>query len=124
LLACAAAAAGFLMVLGNVPLTHARDAAAATEWATSARDARKAIRWLPWSSEPWRLLGEADLAQRRHAAAAVALRRAIELDPKNWQLWFDLSAATHGAASRHALARAAALNPRSPEIAQLRSLDS
>jgi cytochrome c-type biogenesis protein CcmH/NrfG len=120
----AAAVAGFLMVLGNVPLTHAWSAAVAGDWRRSAREARTSIRWIPWSSEPWRLLGEADLAQRRRGAAAVALRHGIAEDSRNWQLWFDLAAATTGAESRLALRRASELDPRSPEIAQIRQLGS
>jgi len=109
------------MILGNVPLTKAISAADSSRWADSARQAQKAIRWLPWSSEPWRLLGEAELAQRHRAAARAALRKAIAKDRQSWQLWFDLAAATDGAASKAALARASRLNPLSSEIAQLGS---
>ena len=41
-------------------------------------------------------------------------------DPKSWQLWFDLSAASTGKPAERALARSAELNPLSPEIDQLR----
>ncbi|HEX7526356.1 MAG TPA: O-antigen ligase family protein [Gaiellaceae bacterium] len=119
--ACATAVVAFFIILGNVPLTNAISAADSSRWADSARQARKAIRWLPWSSEPWRLLGEAELAQRNRAAARVALRKAIAKDRQSWQLWFDLAAATDGAASKAALARASRLNPLSTEIAQLGS---
>ena len=119
--ACATAVLAFFMILGNVPLTNAISAADSSRWTDSARQARKAIRWLPWSSEPWRLLGEAELAQRNRAAARVALRKAIAKDRQSWQLWFDLAAATDGAASKAALARASQLNPLSTEIAQLGS---
>jgi hypothetical protein len=117
--ASATAVLAFFIILGNVPLTNAIAAADSSRWPDSARQARKAIRWLPWSSEPWRLLGEAELAQRDRAAARAVLRKAIAKDPQNWQLWFDLAAATDGAASKAALARASRLNPLSPEIAQL-----
>jgi len=119
--ACATAVLAFFMILGNVPLTKAISAADSSRWADSARQAQKAIRWLPWSSEPWRLLGEAELAQRHRAAARAALRKAIAKDRQSWQLWFDLAAATDGAASKAALARASRLNPLSSEIAQLGS---
>lgn len=118
--ACVALAVSFLMVLGNVPLTRASSAADAARWADSAREARKAERWLPWASEPWRFAGEADLALRDRTGARRALETALEKDPRNWQLWFDLSAATKGKDSKRALAHAARLNPRSPEIEQLR----
>jgi hypothetical protein len=109
-----------LMVLGNVPLTQASSAADAARWLESARDAQKAERWLPWSGEPWRLLGEAELALRNRSAARRGLLTALTKEPQNWQLWFDLSAAEKGTASARALRRAAQLNPLSPEIQQLR----
>lgn len=110
----------FLMVLGNVPLTRASSAADGARWRESAREARKAERWLPWSGEPWRLLGEAELALRNRPAARRALRTALTKEPQNWQLWFDLSAAERGSASARALGQASELNPLSPEIQQLR----
>jgi hypothetical protein len=109
----------FLMVLGNVPLTRASNAADRAQWRDSARDARTAQRWLPWASEPDRLIGEAALARRDRPTARRALEAALGRDRENWQLWFDLSAATRGRASNRALAQAKALNPLSPEIAQL-----
>ena len=115
----ATAVVAFFMILGNVPLTKAISAADSAHWAESARQAQKAIRWLPWSSEPWRLLGEAELAQRDRVAARAPLRKAVAKDPQSWQLWFDLAVATNGATSQAALARASRLNPLSPEIAQL-----
>jgi general stress protein CsbA len=115
----AALALSCVMVLGNVPLTRASSAANAAQWARSEREARKAERWLPWSAEPWRLIGEADLARRRGAAARQALRKGLAREPGNWQLWFDLSAAETGRAAQEALNQARKLNPLSPEIEQL-----
>jgi hypothetical protein len=109
----------FFMILGNVPLTKATSAADSGRWAESARQAQKAIRWLPWSSEPFRILGEAELAQRDRVAARAPLRKALAKDGQSWQLWFDLAVATDGATSQAALARASHLNPLSTEIAQL-----
>jgi hypothetical protein len=118
--ACAVGVLAFFVVLGNVPLTQAGSAADAADWSRSARQAHKATRWLPWSGEPWRLIGEAELARQQKPAAAADLRKALAKEPDNWQLWFDLSAATTGAESRRALAHAARLNPLSPEIVEFR----
>ncbi|HZR94849.1 MAG TPA: O-antigen ligase family protein [Gaiellaceae bacterium] len=119
--AAAVGVLAFFMVLGNVPLTKATNAADTNRWADSAREARKAIRWLPWSAEPWRLLGEAELAQGRRAPARAALEKGLAKEPKSWQLWFDLAAASRGREAKAALAQASRLNPKSPEIATFRN---
>jgi hypothetical protein len=88
---------------------------------TEAKEqARKARRWAPWSSQPWRRLGEAQLASGELAPARDSFRKAIAKEPTDWQLWFHLAEASTGAARRTALAEASRLNPRSPELAEFR----
>jgi Flp pilus assembly protein TadD len=53
-------------------------------------------------------------------AAERSFRKAIAKDPGDWNLYFDLGRATTGRVQLAALAAAAQLNPRSPEIAQFR----
>ena len=118
--ALAVAVAGFSMVglVGNIPASDAGNAIRAGNWSRAADEARKAIRWAPWSAEGWHRLAQAELAQNRLGAARRDFHIAITKDPSNWDRWFDLALATTGATQRHALERALALNPRSPELAE------
>ena len=60
------------------------------------------------------------LARGDLRAARQSFRAALAKDHANWSLWLDLAKAAKGRARRQALGRAAALAPRSPEIAELR----
>jgi len=105
-------------LVGNVPASRAGDAIAARNWGRAASEARKVIRWEPWSAEGWRRLGQAEVGEGKLAAAKRDLTKAIRKDPKNWDRWFDLAIATTGSTRRHALEEALALNPHSPEVAE------
>jgi cytochrome c-type biogenesis protein CcmH/NrfG len=87
-------------------------------WTDARSEARKEIRWAPWSADGWQRLGQAEVGSNDLAAGVRDLRTAIRKDPRNWYRWFDLALATTGAERRHALERALALNPHSPEIAE------
>jgi cytochrome c-type biogenesis protein CcmH/NrfG len=80
---------------------------------------RRAKAWQPWSTRPLLALGEARLAAGEPAAAAAAFRAAIRRDPGDWEPWYRLALATTGPERHRALAAAARLNPRSPELASL-----
>src|SRR2546430_77344 len=109
-----------ITLVGNIALSQASTAAGKGDWAASAKDARRAHTWAPWSSEPYRLLGEAQLGDGDTRAAIASFNNAIAKSPDDWNLWFDLARATTGTPQRKALARAARPNPLSPEIAELR----
>lgn len=96
--------------------------AVADERLAEARDrARAAARWAPWSAEPWRLLGEAQLWEGRLAEARASFREAIARDPGDWELWLDLALASERPeARRQAALRALELNPLSAEIDAVR----
>jgi hypothetical protein len=117
-LAVVVAGLSMLGLAGNIPASDAGNAIRGRNWSRAADEAGKAIRWAPWSADGWRRRAQAELAQNRLAAARRDLRTAIVKDPWNWDRWFDLALATTGATQRHALERALALNPRSPEIAE------
>jgi hypothetical protein len=102
--------------VGNRDASASTSAAEGQSWQQAARDARSAERWLPWSSEPWQLLGDAKFGEGDFRGAANAYRKAIELDPRNWILWFDLGFSTNGTESSMAFARAAALDPKNSQI--------
>ena len=113
--------AAFVALVGFSALSASTEAATATppDWAAVEDEARKARRWLPWSSEPWQLLGESQLRQNRLAEARRSIGEAIRKEPGDWALWYRLAEASTGAERRRALAEARRLNPRSPEIAEL-----
>ena len=105
--------------VGNRAIAASEEATLRGEPARAAEDARRARAWAPWSHEPWQRLGEAELALGRNRAARASLHRALELDPENWRIWYDLAAASRGEARAVALARAKRLNPLSPEVDEL-----
>ena len=111
--------AAFVGLAGNMSLAKAATAAGKGDWVASARDARRAHTWAPWSSEPHRLLGEAELGRGDTRGAVKSFDKAIAKSSDDWNLWFDLARATTGGAQRDALRQAKVLNPLSPEIAEL-----
>jgi O-antigen ligase len=119
-LAAVAAIAG-LTLAGNRAVASAASAAAHEQWPRATAEARRAHTWQPWSSRPWQLLGEVQLQQGLLAPARSSFRTALAKNPRNWRLWLDLAFASETpAARRAAAARAAALNPLSTEIDQVR----
>jgi tetratricopeptide (TPR) repeat protein len=121
--AVALAAFAFVGLLGNRALSAANAAANSRHPRKEESKARDAVRWAPWSSEAWRLVAEGQYAQGEIAGARASLRRALEKNPDDWQLWFNLAAASRGRARAAAIDKARRLNPLSPEIADyLKSL--
>lgn len=118
--AAAVALAGFAFVaaIGNGALARAHSANAAHRYAAAASAASTARAWMPWSPEPLKALGESQLERGREAAARTSFRHAISLDSQDWQAWLDLAASVDGRARRAAVARARALYPTSPEVAE------
>jgi tetratricopeptide (TPR) repeat protein len=117
-LAAAVALFSIVGLLGNIPASSARKAIANGNWTQAKHEARKAIRWAPWSADGRRWLGEAEVGTNQLKAANRDLRAAVREDPKNWERWYDLALATSGREQRDALHHALALNPHSPEIAE------
>jgi len=110
----------FVLQVGNAAIATAARAADRGDAARATAQARRAKAWNPWSYQPWELLGDVQLARGDLRAARQSFRTALAKDHANWSLWLDLAKATRGRARRQALARAAGLAPRSPEIAELR----
>jgi hypothetical protein len=117
----AIAAFGFVFLVGNMFLSRASAAAGSGHWATAAKDAKRASTWLPWSTDPQRQLGEAQLALGNTNAAQASFYSAIDKDRTDWNLWLDLARASSGKAQASALAQATRLNPLSPEIKELKT---
>jgi O-antigen ligase len=111
-------------LVGHVGNRAGAASIAATEAGDPARglaEAKRAAAWAPWSEEAWQLRGEAELELGDEEAARRSLTRAIDKNPESWSAWLDLAVASRGEARDRALDRASALNPRSPEVAQLRT---
>ncbi len=109
-------AAALLVHVGNRAADRSATALDAGRIADAAAQARRARTWMPWAEEPWRLLGEAQLAARDDGAARASLRRATRRDPDDWLAWYDLATASAGAARAQLLARARSLNPLEPSL--------
>jgi hypothetical protein len=116
------AAVGFIGINGNGALADAQAAATAGRFAESKTHVDKAIKWMPWSSQPWRLLGEVELAGGDVASAQRSFRTAIDKDPNDWELWLDLADASGGSERRAASLRAIRLNPLAPELGHLQRI--
>jgi cytochrome c-type biogenesis protein CcmH/NrfG len=105
---------------GNRAAEASEDATFREDWPRAEEQARRAHALAPWSSEPWRLLGEAQLQQGRLVDARASFERGLERDSRSWELWLDLAFSTTGAERTRAARTALRLNPLSPEIAQIR----
>ena len=113
---CVLAALAFA---GNWALAESMAAADRTDYAAAEDRARTARTLQPWSSEPWRLLGEAQLASGAVVDARRSFQRGLDHDPDDWELWLDLGLASDGPAQRRAWIQAESLNPLSPELQEL-----
>jgi hypothetical protein len=92
-------------------LTLAAILALAGNAAIEARNATRAVRLAPYSSQSWELLGDLRRATGNLPGAAAAYRHATRLDPNDWRAWVALAAVERGESRRSALAEAARLNP-------------
>jgi O-antigen ligase len=99
---------------GNVATNASAAAASEGRYSRAIGEARTAAHWLPWDSEPWRQLGEAELSLRLQSDARRDFRTAISKDPRDWYLWYDLARASRGAQRRRAISRSVRLNPINP----------
>jgi Tfp pilus assembly protein PilF len=117
----AVAAFAFVGLIGNSALAAAEDAREDGNYAEAESEARKATRWLPWSSLAWLEVARAERDQDQLRAARQSVRKAIAKDPENWRLWYVLAQVTAGRQRDRAIARGLALNPLSPQIVELKA---
>jgi Flp pilus assembly protein TadD len=106
-----------LGLLGNSAISASSKSAGTGHLARAESQARRAMNFAPWSAEPWRRLGEAQVLAGKSAAARASFRKAITKDRRDWTLWFELAQASRGRERAHALQQASRLNPLSLEIA-------
>ena len=100
-----------LGLLGNSAVSASSKSADGGHYARAESQARHAAKVAPWSSEPWRKLGDAQALSGDLAAARASFRKAITKDRRDWTLWYDLAVASRGAARQRAFAEASRLNP-------------
>jgi O-Antigen ligase/Tetratricopeptide repeat len=112
-LVATAAVFGFALVglLGNSAISASSKSTDGGHYARAESQARDAMRYAPWSPEPWRKLGEAQQLSGNVAAARESFRKAVEKDPRDWTLWYELALASRGGERRAAFAEASRLNP-------------
>jgi O-antigen ligase len=100
-----------LGLLGNSAVSASSKSTDGGHYARAESQAHDATRYASWSPEPWRKLGEAQQLSGNVRAARVSFRKAIEKDPRDWTLWYELALASRGVERRQAYAEASRLNP-------------
>jgi hypothetical protein len=110
----------FVGLMGNHALAASHNAEEREELARAESQARRAMRWAPWSAAPWQALAAVHFERNDLPNARAALIEAIEKDKGDWGLWFDLGVASTRPAKQRAYAEAARLNPRGKNIEVLR----
>jgi O-antigen ligase/polysaccharide polymerase Wzy-like membrane protein/tetratricopeptide repeat protein len=101
---------------GNIHVARGTQAYDAGVYGAAIDEAKRAASVLRWSADPWELRGDAERAAGQRDAARRSYRRALDLDPNDWRLWYDLGVTSRGPERREALARATRLNPLAREI--------
>jgi len=97
-------AAALLAYAGAARLASAQDALRRGDRISAVAEARSALRFAPFSSDAWGVIGDAE-------SSPAAYRRALALDPNDWSLWARLANVSKGEPRRLALREAARLNP-------------
>jgi O-antigen ligase len=111
-LGCVLSVFAVVSLVGNQALFAGKDAVAGRDWAAAQQDARKASRLLPWSYEPYLVLGDAEAGLGSRGDAIRAYRKAVEIDPRNWVAWLRLAQVERGAQRADAYSEIRRLNPR------------
>ncbi len=118
----AAAVAGMIALvglIGNIALARSNSAVLNGNGSKAVAEAAKARSWAPWSVQALLDRGMGQIISGSKRSGLATLRQAAADDPGDWETWFEIAAATTGTEHRAALARAKALNPQSPEIADV-----
>lgn len=115
----ALAVVGLVLVLGNVSIDRARVANREGSYAYALAEADRAVRWAPWSSAALQERGRAKLGLGRPDEARRDLLSAVERTPNDAELWADLATASRGAQATAALRRAIELDPRNADLRRL-----
>jgi hypothetical protein len=98
-------------LVGNMALSRSESAREHRDWGRAATDARRARTWMAWSPKPWEALGRAQLGAGLLPEARASFRKAISMDPGDWELYYHLAGASSGGERRRALRQAERLFP-------------
>jgi hypothetical protein len=102
-------------LVGSSALAAADRDAANGSVANAERQARKATVWERWSAEPWKTLASIQQQRGERAAALRSLRRAVELEPRDSDAWYQIAVyAPTVRERRHAAAQYRRLDPLDP----------
>jgi O-antigen ligase len=107
----AAAAAVFVLQVGNSALQSASNELDVGRVGAAGADARRAQRWQPWATEPQLLVGETQLAAGNVREAAHTFALVLRRDPGDADAWYQRALATTGIERSRARARAILLDP-------------
>jgi tetratricopeptide (TPR) repeat protein len=114
-----------IVLLTALELRNSREAASSGDLVGALRDARGARSLQPWAATPYLQTALVEEQAGATDAAARSIREAIERNPSDWRLWLIAARIETKAEliedAVRSLARAEALNPRSPIFADLRS---
>jgi hypothetical protein len=99
-------------LVGNQALFAGREALARKEWKEAREHARRAETLLPWSFEPYVVLGDAAAGLGDRQQAYAEYKEAVETDPLNWTAWLRFAQVARGQERRAAYIRVHQLNPR------------
>jgi O-antigen ligase len=109
-------AAALVSLVGNQALFAGREALAREEWSAAEDHGRRAESLLPWSFEPYFVLGDAAAGLGDRRGALEAYRKAVEADRRNWVAWLRLGQVARGVERRAAYERVHELNPRARDL--------
>ena len=85
-----------LAFLGNQAVERSVEASNRLDWSEAEDAARRARTLQPWSPQPWRLLGEIELAEGSLSAARRYFRQGLREDRDDWELWIGLASPAKG----------------------------
>jgi O-Antigen ligase len=103
--------AALVGLVGNVALSRGRSDMGSGHYGAALSQASAAERWMPWSCEPYLLMGQAQQAAGRRAQAAADYRRGLAKDPNVEDAWAGLSHVTVGPVHRHAIRQVLRIDP-------------
>lgn len=108
--------AAVVTFVGNQALFAGKEAVARKDWVEARQHANRARALLPWSYEPYLVLGDTAAGLGSRPDAIRFYRDAVSKDRNNWVAWLRLAQVAHGAERARAYAEIRKLNPREENL--------